>query len=73
MEKKTPISLEAAAIHLLVDHEQAARKAGRKGTDPGHLFWYAYNFVDWISRNWAVHIDLAGDEFEPVSMSDKVC
>lgn len=70
MKKRTPISLEAA-IHVLVENEQAARAAGRKGTDPGHLFWYAYHFVEWISE-LGYHIDLTGDEFEAISMSDKI-
>lgn len=70
MERKTAISLDAA-IHLLVEYEQAARIAGRKGTDPGHLFWYAWHFVEWISE-LGFRIELTGDEFEAVSMSDKV-
>lgn len=70
MEKKTPISLEAAII-LMVKHEHEARDAGRKGTESGHLVWYAYHFVEWL-EGLDYHIELTGDEFEPVVMSDKV-
>lgn len=70
MKKQTPISLKAA-IHLLVDHEDAAYAAGRKGTEPGHLCWYAPHFVEWISE-LGYHIELTGDEFEPFSITDKV-
>jgi hypothetical protein len=70
MERKTPIALEAA-IHLLVENEHAARAAGRTGTDPGHLFWYAYHFIEWIAEI-GYHIELTGEEFEAPMMSDKI-
>lgn len=70
MEKKTPISLEAAVV-LMVQHEQEARAAGRKGTEPGHLVWYAYHFVEWLEE-LGYHIELTGDEFEPLVMSDQI-
>jgi hypothetical protein len=70
MEKQTAISLEAA-IHLLIENEQAARAAGRKGAEPGQMFWYAGHFVEWLSEI-GYHVELTGDEFEPLIMSDKV-
>lgn len=70
MKKRTPVSLNAA-IQLLAVHEQAAHAAGRKGTDPGHLCWYAPHFVEWISE-LGLHIELTGDEFEAPVMPDKI-
>ncbi len=65
MEKKTGLSLEKAVFMA----EKTSREAffnGRMGTDPGQSFWYFSNFVDWIS-SLGYHIDLTGDEFEPVT------
>ena len=62
MKKQTPISLESA-IQSLIDHEEGAHRAGRKGMEPGHMFWYGLNFVDWIS-SVGYHIELTGDDFE---------
>lgn len=70
MQKQMPISLEAA-IHLLTKHEQEASDAGRKGTEPGHLFWYAWHFVEWI-ESLGYHIELTGDEFEAIGLSDRL-
>ena len=62
MQTQKPISLEYA-IGLLLDHQTAAMKAGRKGLEPGHAFWYGCNFIEWIS-SLGFHIELTGDEFE---------
>lgn len=63
MEPKKPISLEQA-IRLMEKHEDLARTAGRKSAEPGHLCWFSYNFVEFIST-LGYHIELTGDEFEP--------
>jgi hypothetical protein len=69
MEIKTAISLEEA-IQLMKKQEESARSAGRKGAEPGHLCWFSYNFVEWIS-SLGFHIELTGDEFESYTPTDK--
>jgi hypothetical protein len=67
MQKKNPITLEAA-VQSLLDHEVGAMKAVRKGLEPGHAFWYQCNFIEWIS-SLGYHIELTGDEFEETNGS----
>ena len=62
MKQQKPLSLESA-IQSLLDHEEGAMKAGRKGLEPGHALWYQCNFIEWIS-SLGYHIELTGDEFE---------
>ncbi len=70
MAKKNPISLAVAT--KMINEKQDEAFSGRKfGNIPGHLHWYLYNFVNWISEQ-GYHIELTGDEFEPLALSDKV-
>lgn len=68
MKKQRPIELESA-VQLLMKYEHAARKAGRKGADPGHLCWYQYHFLEWLN-GLGYHIELTGDEFESAVISE---
>jgi hypothetical protein len=70
MEKKTPISADAA-IQLLLEYEDAAQKAGRKGHEPGQMFYFSVHFVEWLS-DIGYHVEITGDEFDPYNITDQV-
>jgi len=66
MEKKRPIAFNEA-IGLLKEKwsdELWVRQSG-------HEEWYQKNFVDWIS-GLGYHIEITGDEFEAVALSNKL-
>jgi hypothetical protein len=48
------------------DHEPP-----RNGFKPGECHWYFDHFVEWVS-SLGYQIELAGDEFEPYPVADKV-
>lgn len=60
-----------------IDFDDAVRMAGRNffdkpiGHGHGQNSWYLEHFVEWISE-LGFHIELTGDEFEPLIMSEKV-
>jgi hypothetical protein len=66
MKKLVPISFEKA-ISLVNERWQQAHRAKRRDT----INWLQQNFVEWISSQ-GYHIELTGDEFEPLLISDKL-
>lgn len=66
MKKKQPISLESAVT--LFSKEWINCVLSRRAEECEVL---DRNFVNWVSEK-GYHIELTGDEFEPVAMSDKV-
>lgn len=65
METKTPISL-AVAVQMADTTSREAASNGRLGIEPGQTYWYWSHFIEWIS-SLGFHIELSGDEFEPVT------
>ena len=70
MPSKNPISFEEAVSrthHAFND----AIDAKRIGNGTGECFWFYKNFVRWISDQ-GFHIEISGDEFEALTIPDKV-
>ena len=70
MPQGKPISFEKAA-NLVCDKFMEAFDARRIGIEPGECIWYYQNFVEWIS-SLGYHIEISGDEFEAVAMTDQL-
>lgn len=70
MPRKKPISFQDA-VNLNGDERHRQIMSGNHGYEPGQAHWLYMNFVKWISDQ-GYHIELTGDEFEAVALSDKV-
>ena len=68
MPKKHPITFDEA-INVIVDKKEEAFRAKDYGMRPGQYGWYIYNFVGYIS-DLGYHIELTGDEIEPIGVSE---
>jgi hypothetical protein len=64
MQKQNPIDL-VSAVQLISGECHKAYLAGKLDSEPGHYFWYTGHFIDYIS-GLGYHIELTGDEFEPL-------
>ena len=70
MQKKSPITFEFA-VNLISDKQVEALREWKIGPQPGHDEWYSYHFLEYIS-DLGYHIELTGDEFEPLNMQNFV-
>lgn len=68
MPKRKPISYDDA-INIFSDKMHEAFKAKDYGIRPGQCGWYPSNFVEYIS-DLGYHIELTGDEIEPLGTSE---
>lgn len=70
MPQKKPITLKDG-FHLL--HQELDRTFDAKifHDQPGGYQWYETHFVEWLSEI-GYHIELTGDEFEPLVLSSKI-